>query len=329
MGRAVFVSTKIRDVFFEKSLKISGFKFWKELADFLKINRKVFYQYRNGSLTLPLALFEMLISKFPNEDKNYFFKKIEFLDLNWGKSKGGRIAYFKNKKFFNYGRMKACEIKISKANVFDINMPLTEELCYFIGLFIGDGFANKYNSSYLVQFTGQYSKELNYYNDLVVPLGRKYFNLVPNIKKGFVGDILRVNYCSKCLHDFFVKRLKIKPGRKSHCVLIPEEIFLLGGEYLLSFIAGFYDAEGCFYFVERKEYRGPYPILELHINNDLLIRQISDFLLKIGIKNSSWKNKRIVIYGEEEIVNFLVKVKIKNPKLIENIPKNWTQNLKN
>tara|TARA_Y100000310_G_scaffold332782_1_gene409006 strand:+ start:786 stop:1682 length:897 start_codon:yes stop_codon:yes gene_type:complete len=296
---------------------------WKELSEKLNINRKVLGQYRKGSLTLPYETFKKLILNFSREDRDYFENNIDLLDSNWGMVKGGIAAYGKNKEFFEKGRQKAIKKAKDQILKFDINMPLSEDLSYFIGLFIGDGFTNKYQRAYITQFTGQYSEELDYYKGYISNLGNGLFEIVPRIRKDNACDCVRVTYCSKYLYNLIVERFKISPGRKSYDVLIPDEIMASNDANIFACIAGLYDAEGCFYFVNRKNYKKPYPILEFHINNPNLVRQISNFLINKNISNSSWKNKRIVIYGRENIMIFFKKVNVRNPKLLRKVPKGY------
>ena len=98
-------------------------------------------------------------------------------------------------------------------------------LAYFIGLFIGDGFTNKYDEHhYITQFVGCKSKELEYYQDIFSKNSNKIFGLTPKISEDKKFDAIRINFYSKDMFDLITKRFNIKAGRKSHDVLIPDEI---------------------------------------------------------------------------------------------------------
>lgn len=321
MGRVVFNSDKIRNDFFGKTLEVYDCITWNRLSNHFGICRKLLHQYRVGRLTIPENLYKKIIKSFSKSDLKMFSKNISFRESNWGNIKGGKKAYIGNKSFFDEGRKKAILLSKMKIKKFDINLPLTEDLAYFMGLFIGDGFTNKYQRYYLTQFVGQYSFEEGYYRGIISRIGRDLFGLVLKIKKEKNSDTVRANYYSRDLFEMITKRFKISRGRKSHFVLIPEEILNSDEKIVFSCIAGLYDAEGCFYFVERNGYKNPYPILEFHVNNVLLVNQINQILINAGVKFSSWKNKRIVIYGKKNISYFFKKIKLKNPKLLRKVPK--------
>jgi len=316
--RVSFKSKKTRDLFFKNVLGIHKFNRWKDLILKFKIPRKTLEGYRNGRLTLPETFYNQIIPGFDEESLIYFKKNIFYLDSNWGRVKGGRITYSKYKKIFDKGRIKGMKF-INKNRVriprFDTNLFLSKELSYFIGLFIGDGFTNKYWEYYLTQFTGDKNKEKVYYEKIISPISEKLFGFLPKIKEEIKTNTLRVNFYSKDLFLLITNRFKIKTGRKSKTVLIPEEILNSNEDILLSCIAGIYDAEGCFYFDNRKSYKFPYPAIALHMNNPQLIQQISNIFLRNKIKHSYTSNySTLYIYGKEDVSLFLSKIKLLNPK---------------
>ena len=319
--RIKFNSEKERKIFFNKSLNSLNFLKWKELEIYLKINRSMLENYRNGKLTLPEEIYKKLTSKLTKEEFEFFEKNISYLDSNWGVKKGGLSTYLKHRYIFEKGRVKGIKKLKKSFKKFDINLELTRELAYFIGLFIGDGFTNKYDEHhYITQFVGCKSKELEYYQDIFSKNSNKIFGLTPKISEDKKFDAIRINFYSKDMFDLITKRFNIKAGRKSHDVLIPDEILNSTKEILLACIAGFYDAEGFIYLDKRNIYKKPYPILGLHINNPELIKQIDKILLGINIKHLTRDNfSRIDIYGKEEINNFIENIKILNPKHLKKI----------
>ncbi|MAG78786.1 hypothetical protein CMI40_00215 [Candidatus Pacearchaeota archaeon] len=319
--RVIFNSNKIRDLFFLQILNSFKLKNWKSLSDILKINRNILADYRFGRLTLPEDLYEKLTVKLDKSKVNFFNKNISYKNRNWGNIKGGKSAYLKNKEVFDKGREKAIKVRREKVHRFDINLPLNRELSYFIGLFIGDGFTNKYGRYYLTQFVGHFPSEVNYYKRIVSNISNNLFGIIPKIKKDRVANAIRVNLYSKDLFLMFTKRFKNLSGRKSLTALIPNEILNSEKEIIMSFIAGIYDAEGSFYIDKRKSYKKPYPILELHMHNPRIINKISDLFNKFGIPHYIRDNIRIYFYGEAKINIFLKNVKILNPKITNKIKK--------
>jgi len=322
--RVKFKKEEEREEFFKKILK-ENFKSWREFSEYLKIDRKLFLEYRSGSLTIPLEIYEKSIILLKEKEKNKQKRIITKINDNWGKIKGGKRNYELNKEIFDKGRNKAIRISKSKVKRFNIFIDLTKEISYIVGLFIGDGFSNKYQRHYLTQFIGHYS-ELEYYKNIIAKEIFNFTKINPIIKE-YNKKYIRINYYSKDLHDFFIKRFKIKAGRKSYSVLIPQEIVNSSDEVICSCIAGIYDAEASFYFDKRNRYKEPYPIIDFHINNPSLGKQISDLLNDLKIKHYTRKNNnKTYIYGKKNIQEFLKKIKIKNPKLLEKIPKSYISN---
>jgi len=319
MRRVLFKSGEIRNSFFTKSLEKFGFKKWKELYEFLGGNRKTFTDYRTGKSTFPENFYKILISKFSKVDVLIFESSISYLDENWGRAKAGKTTYLKHKHIFEKGRKKAIKILKNKVHKFDINLPLTKELAYLIGLFIGDGFTNKYGRYYLTQFVGHFPIEIKYYQELISKISFDLFGIKPLIKKDKKCNAIRINFYSKDLYDLITKRFCISAGRKSSTVKIPAEILNSNEEVVLACIAGLYDAEGSFYFDKRRAYKKPYPILEFHIFNESLIKQVRDILNNSGIKYYERNLERIYFYGEKNVRAFLRKVELKNPKILDKI----------
>lgn len=309
--RVKFQSKKSRDLFF-KEIE-SKINLWREFYEQFKISRKTLDTYKSGKMTLPLDFYDSVCRHF-----NFKKENVEYLEDNWGRIKGGKAAYIKNKHFFDLGRSILLK-KISKREpLFNINLPLSAEISHFIGLFIGDGFMNRYGYSYQIQFTGHIS-EFGFYNKIISKVIKDNFNLTAKIKEDkYVANTIRVNLNSKDLFLFLSQRFKISPGRKSYTVMIPEEI--IKSPFVLDCIAGIFDAEGCSYFDTRKEYKEKYPCINLHMNNPGLVKQMSDILNENNIIHSTSKGyANIFIYGKNNVSVFCNKVQLRNSKIKEKL----------
>ena len=319
MQRIIFNGKKDRNKFFSFVLTKSSLKSWKEFYAKLSVPKASFERYRNGILSLPENLFQKLSEDFSRGEIIYFNNRIKTVQNNWGQVKGGRITYSKHNKIFEIGRKKGLEKMIKNTLKFDINIPLNNILSYFIGLFIGEGFTNKYGGYYLTQFTGHKSEE-DFYRELIVPYVKKTFNIEPKIKSYSGDNFIRVNLYSKCLFDMITNRFKIKAGRKSYIVLIPEEIISSSRDNLLYCISGIFDAEACFFVDKREIYSKPYPRIDLHMVNPHLIKQISEILNEHNVKHSIIGDySRINLYGNDNVLEFLEKVGFSNPKHISKV----------
>src|SRR3989344_9008071 len=171
MDRIYFKNSQDCFKFFDDSRSGSKLNSWKALANQLKTTRCVLDNYRLRKLCLPEDRFYYLLKLIEEDKRNYFLKAIEKRDENWGQIKGGKITYSKHKHLFEVGRKIA--IQFRRENVkynFDINMPLSEDLCEFLGVVIGDGFTNKYDGRhYQTQIVGDKNLDSHYYYNKLSP----------------------------------------------------------------------------------------------------------------------------------------------------------------
>lgn len=321
--RVIFKFESDRRLFFNKILKRSHLKSWKLFYLYHKIPRQTFDLYKSGKSTIPNNFYERLIKYLNKNEIKNFTSKIDFIDENWGRIKGGKENYKRNKKVFDVGRILGLSklLKMNFKNSFDINkVVLDTKLAYFVGLWMGDGFTNKYKSHYLTQFVGHKEHELEYYKNVVCSYLIQTFNLDPFIKESSSGNFFRVNIYSKNLFNLLVKKLKLPPGKKSRIVLIPSQIMQAKKEILLSCVAGIYDAEGNVFFDKRGSYSKPYPRISLHMNNPGILNQIKIILEKEKIVMSLTNNQTmLLVYSERNIKNFLDRIPIQNPKLLNKL----------
>ncbi len=318
--RVIFNSKELRDLFFKRVIISFGLAKIKDLRLKFDIPKSTFELYLNGNLTMPEELYNQWHTNLQKSDLRFFKKKIEFLDSDWGRVKAGKITYAKYKSIFDEGRKKAIRVSQANAKKFDMGMHLSKELAYFLGLFIGDGFTNKYQRYYLIQFTGDKRTEKAYYQNLVSKYSKQLFNLIPVIREEKIGNGLRFNLYSKQLFNLITQRFKIVAGRKSRTVLIPKEILNSKSQIIKACISGLYDAEGCVFFDKRKAYTKPYPRIDLHMLNPPLIKQIIRLLNEFLIPCSTNKDfTRILIYGNDAVKKFVKEIGFSNPKHLEKL----------
>jgi len=196
MGRIYFLNNKDLTGFFidvKQSSKLS----WSKIAKLLETTRSMLDNYRKGKILLSEERFQQLLNLLDNQLREKYLRVVSKKDNNWGQVIGGNIAYENNKKYFDIGRKTAhrnCGVKYD----FDINMPLSKDLCEFLGAIIGDGCTNKYGHSYQTIIAGDKLLDKDYYNNILLPICLKLFKINPKIitRQSYKKPYIRLNYTS-------------------------------------------------------------------------------------------------------------------------------------
>jgi len=190
-------------------------------------------------------------------------------------------------------------------HIINQKIRLSNDLCEFIGAYIGDGSASKYNTKYgmryHIQFSGHSKNDWGYYQNTIIPIAKKLFNIKPYVRTVGNSNILRVNFYSKQLMQLLNERFNMPIGKKSHTVTIPEEILNSNEEYILSTIRGIFDTDGCVFIDKRKIYLNPYPRITLQMVSKPLYFQLKEILERYfnlyARINEKRQNTYIEVYG--------------------------------
>lgn len=329
MTRFYFKSKIDRDTFFENILKNSKLGTWKNFNIFFKIPKSTLENYRNGNYTLSNHFYNLFNSILPNNIKEYYSDKICRKEDNWGSVKGGERNYIKNKYIYDNGRKKAWESTRKKSSILnlDVEMQLDLDFYEFVGAFIGDGFLNKYGSSYFVQFAGDSRYDLDYYQNRIIPIGLKLVHKKPYIR--IKENCMWVTFYSKDLLNLLIKRFKMPAGVKVYTVKIPDEI-MNNMEKLIYTLRGIFDTDGCIYTDKRKIYKIPYVRIALQLTNKPLIDQIALSLENLGITAGISKLKRggaynIQINGFKEVEKYINLIGFSNKRHLDKINKYYNK----
>jgi len=325
--RVIFSDKAIRELFFKEVLISKGFKFWKELQLFSGIPKSRLEFYRNGTFSISFKRFNLLLNCLPKEQKKYFLTQVEFIDAFHGQQKGGKTTSQRYPEIFEKGRRIAWKTKRKSMSTFDIKLNLNQGLCEFMGAFMGDGFTNKYNYSYLIQFTGDSRFDMKYYHHIINPIALKYFGLSPRIYKK--NNAMVVNFYSKNLYHFLTKRLMFPKGKKCYTVKIPEEVLNNYSEFLPDLLRGLYDTDGCIFFDKRKTYLKKYPRVHIKLVNKPLIKQIYGILDSLNLNPRITHTGYVIqINGRNYTRKFLRKVGFSNFRHLDRIKANYPELLK-
>jgi len=330
MSERVCFSDKATTTQFFNLVKQQGdFSTWKQMYQTLEMNRSDFDSMRNAARTIPETKFEELMTRLlPHQQKKYGKIAIR-KPKNWGQRLAGKITYAKHKEIFENGRLLALaknKNRVNEARVkFNVDQPLSEDLCEFLGAFAGDGFTNQYGRHYFTQFTGDRRYDAAYYKNKIIPIAKNLFN-IKSCSIWEKDNTFRATFHSKVLFEFLIQRFKMPAGVKFDTVQIPDEIKNGESKHVRGFIRGTFDTDGCVYFDNRKIYKSPYLRLDLTMYNPKILDQIAEKLNQFGIKAQRLKNeKHLQITSKKDVQDYLKKIGSSNPRHINKIIKKYPE----
>lgn len=207
---------------------------------------------------------------------------------------------------------------------------MTPELAELCGIHAGDGYLRKRQINKTELDISGNTEERKYYDDHVIPLINKVFNL--NIKgrffsRGTYGFVIWNKQIGPLLHE-----LGFPYGKKSKIVQIPESILKSENKELYCrFLRGLFDTDGCLTFQKRygknyilfKKKYNYYPVISISTVSEILSKQVSLVLDKLKIDHfiHDYQPKDIrdsyryitVISGPDRLEKWMNLIGTKNP----------------
>lgn len=206
----------------------------------------------------------------------------------------------------------------------------SRDLAYICGFIMGDGHLcyrpEKYDRS--VTITGNLSDERDFYVRTLAPLLYKLFGVNFKVKiKNHDNSINLICY-SKTLLNFLTNVCNIPVGRKSHKIQVPN-IFKTTNLFK-AFLQGYADADFCLCLKKRHSNKNYYPVISCASRSDIIIKEISKFLNKLGFSvytelNTLKFDKRldksvimstVTLYGHNNLVKWMREIGFKNTKYL-------------
>jgi hypothetical protein len=328
--RIKFVESSIRKAFFfdvKKSINLS----WKIIYQSNQITRQTFDRYKSGELSMPQNLFKELLNHIKLEKRKFYIGNTITIEDNWGKILGGKKAYKLNFDLFNIGRKKGLQTLRNKEYIkrkeisYKMDIVITEEICEFIGAFIGDGCFNVYNKKiYQTEFSGDSRYDLNYHEKILIPIIKKVIlELKPHLYFPKNKNALRTVFYSKKLFLFLRDGFGFIPGKKTETVTIPEVILNSKDSFIKRTIRGIFDTDGGIFLDKREHYKKPYQRIFLETKSSSLYTQLVSILskdFKLYHKfNKPRKIYKIEIYGLDQLNKWMKLIGFSNERHLEKI----------
>ncbi len=313
--RILLTSSAKKELFLLLKMKYNCFSI-RQLSNEMNINLKTLQGwFYLKSRYIP----ESILTEFKN------LKIIDKKEDKWGQVKGGNISYknvvnkfgmeeIKRKQSLGGKRAaKSKEDKIKKNFYVNLNDPLFLE---FYGNLLGDGWlSNFYSGGKKVWLIG-ISCNLLHEKPLVENYRlrvNKLFNRNRKIRERLDGNVAELIFSHKILLKYLNKELDFPIGRKEN-LSIHKSIFCLGYEKIKHVIRGIFDTDGTFYLGRNRKGIPSYPIIAIHMNEPLLIRQIGETLKRVNFRISySNGGKMVRLQGKEQLKKWMEEIGSSNP----------------
>jgi len=209
-------------------------------------------------------------------------------------------------------------------------LKINRDLALFYGIMLGDGciglykckgYKNKYN--YNLDLSCNAFDDWPFINNIVLPLLKRLTERDILPRKSTPNNAIRINFCNKELF-YYLKKLDFPIGKKLNKPFIPKIFY---EKNLVKYIIqGFFATDGC--LVLTKNPNKYYPRLESRTTQKILISQIKEYLVELGMKgyfydskskpNPKWKTfqkqYKFQFNGRENLILFRKLIGFVNPK---------------
>lgn len=236
---------------------------------------------------------------------------------------------------FNVTDIKFSRYDIKKG----LKLPntLSPELAYLCGIIVGDGsiFHRPEKNDYLLKIVGNPKDEQELYHDVIGPYFYKVFGFIPNIRLQDTNTTYGFIVRSKGLLKFLTEKTGLMKGKKDYSLGIPE-IFKNNREFLIPFLRGLFDTDGCMCFKKRYRKEPYYPVISLSSLSEKLIREVVKELKMMDFKVVESYNRqifdsrlkkgfniisRVELNGFKNLDLWLQKINFSSPKHLNKIKK--------
>jgi len=187
---------------------------------------------------------------------------------------------------------------------------INDDLAWLFGIFCAEGWAQKDRNS--VYFC--YGDEPNLISK-TCNIIKKYFKIVPTIKKlkGQKGS--QVIFYDKLLTSFFIKEFYNASEHFSHTKKIPRFVFNFSQSQLIRFLKGYFDGDGCYYEDKRQSF------ISFSSVSEQLINEIKLLFMFLGVLPNKTKRTTKTTHIQERKINsrYAYNLQISGKQLIKTL----------
>jgi hypothetical protein len=250
---------------------------------------------------------------------------------NWWRSKGGRVSYLNTinkygveeiKRRQSLGGKRGAKTKerIEKENFFiDIKDPLFLE---FYGALLGDGWISKNNgkNKWILGVCGNLSLDKEFILNIQRNI-KKLFNREGYLSERPKNNVIQFVFGHRILFKFITEELNFPIGKKKN-LRLDKKIINLGESSLSHVLRGIFDTDGSFFLGRNRKGVPYYPIISIHMNSPILIKQIGEILSKREFRvNYSDHGTMIRLNGKEHLLKWMNEIGSSNKKHLDKINK--------
>ncbi len=298
-----------------------NYRGWAKLANDVGTNSTSLKVFRRGEGTILESVFLKLTDYLDENEKRNFLSKAEFIDSNWGQSKGGIISNSKlsqgeiNKKMAHARagfKRKCWGKKILEFPPLD-NLELFE----FFGAMLGDGCTGKYfikesggRFIYPTQLVGNALKDFEFVKKMASIIERN-FSVKPYIRIR-KDNTIQLSVRSRFVYEWLLS-LGYPSGKKPDNFGLSGQMMNLPVENLNAIVRGLLDTDG--HINARKDEGYKYPYITITSYSSLLKNQLKLILKRQGFP-AFIHSKSVSIRGVKHFCRFFGLVGSSNSRIL-------------
>ena len=185
---------------------------------------------------------------------------------------------------------------------------ITNELCEFYGILMGDGCVSKFKSQnrvhYAIRIDGHSITDKVYYYNHLKPLIEKIINRSVRPKFRKVGNCIFIMFEYKEFAIFLNDYFHFPFGKKGE-IKINTKI-INSKKRLVNTLRGLFDTDGCLYFTENNSEKRHYPIIEISTHSKSLLNQLKGIFTHMGFRvKISHFGDSIKLHGKENLIKWM------------------------